>query len=40
MTRWLQGYSYAEIAEELDMKLGTVKSSIFRLKIYIRVMLK
>ena len=40
MTRWLQGYSYAEIAEELDMKLGTVKTSIFRLKTYMRVMLK
>ena len=32
--------SEGQIAEELDMKLGTVKSSIFRLKIYIRVMLK
>lgn len=40
MTRWIQGYSYAEIAEELNMKLGTVKSGIFRLKIYIRLMLR
>lgn len=40
ITRWIQGYTYAEIAKELNMKLGTVKSGIFRLKIYIRVMLK
>lgn len=40
MTRWIQGYTYAEIAKELNMKLGTVKSGIFRLKIYIRVLLK
>lgn len=40
ITRWLQGYSYAEIAQELNMKLGTVKSGIFRLKTYLRVLLR
>ena len=40
MTRWIQGYTYAEIAEELDMKIGTVKSSLFRLIHYLRVLLR
>lgn len=40
ITRWLQGYSYAEIAQELNMKLGTEKSGIFRLKTYLRVLLR
>lgn len=40
MTRWIQGYTYAEIAEELDMKLGTVKSTLFRLIHYLRVLLR
>ncbi len=40
MARWIQGYSYAEIADELGLRLGTVKSSIFRLVRLLRAKLK
>ncbi len=40
ITRRLQGYSYAEIAQYLSMKEGTVKSSIHRIKAQLRQLLE
>ncbi len=36
----LQGYSYAEIAKQMNMKEGTVKSNIHRIKRILRKMLR
>lgn len=39
ITLYIQGYSYAEIAEMKNMKLGTVKSSINRIKRHLKILL-
>ena len=36
----IQGYSYEEIAEATDKKIGTIKSTIFRIKHHIKDLLK
>lgn len=40
ITLYLQGYSYAEISQHLNIKEGTVKSSIHRAKIKLRKLLE
>lgn len=40
ITMRLQGYSYAEIAQRMDMKEGTVKSALHRIKVQLRKLLE
>lgn len=36
----IQGYSYEEIAKEMSIKVGTIKSTLFRIKHYIKDLLR
>lgn len=40
ITMRIQGYSYVEIADRLEMKEGTVKSAIHRIKVQLKSLLK
>lgn len=39
MLLYIQGYAYEEMAREMDMKVGTIKSRIYRIKKRMRILL-